>query len=1584
MGKSCVDLYLDKDGKRSNLYYSIKAKYGEEAAKAAYIDSMLYDKEVLFSEGLEGQLSMSAITKELRKDIKETVSPSTILKESSAGPTDNQVSWSALIQAAKDKGYEYNKNKKDNDPAIDFKESLLLAKKHFGMSENMFLLDPGSNIEEFNNYKTDINNLWLSQNLSGTASHNFIEEVLNIRNLQPQNEKRDWISPYVQDAIDTVRSKNKDNNKYLTGTVAAQLQTIIQGQLMVYKKDLEDRYGKEFEIFTEEELVSPDVLYKGKPIGGVADIVLRAKDGDMVIIDTKTKSFSSWAKYEKQYGNMKGEFSSLENSAANRTALQLNIYKAAAEASYGGNVLELKILPIVGNFRANPNQAPGEKDWILDDINTEESKLIDPPNVEGAVASVLNIKKSSGLSNRSSHEVIDELFDGKLDTVSSSETSFINKQLTNIKTSKNGRKTWVNPFTNEVFEKNSDKEIEPEMKAAYADYIEMKKNGVKSLKVYFETGAAPDNSIWTQESYKAKAINILRGINKNTHEFFTSNDFEELKDIGDDVFLLKDKISNEISIISLAAAYNKSYYFHEEGDPLIASTIYGNYITDGTANINYGIDTAPKADIHNMSLLRLSLIAADLKTRNPKKYGKVEKILSIALLESDNQPYIYSSLKTQLGILKEFSSIIKESGKTVPSEITTIINSKKLNDYTGYQQDYLDRFFEIVKKIEDPLKKYEKFGSAASKRARNVVRDLMYLYDQGKLDTVAQHELELAMENYLKQTFWAIWHKQNVNDPDDVYQDPEFKLVNRAYLSLKGIMIYDNPIYKAGVLSSLDTLNTAGDPYAQAAHRMISLHEQRGREELIEFIDEHSRLQEAVIKKTIGVNTITRMLSIDQYKEVFGPMLEDHYEFQHDNVAMWMKFKDPNDSTLNAEQKEYIEFFNEHVRKAAKKLFRSSIKMMYPEEIQRTNAIKKWEEGYIPLISSSATQVFQETMSLRSGSNFAMKLFDKIRNSATKQAATGKPGAVEPWSFTSMFLDQVDNKVGRGSVKTRDLLRITEDNSVLDDNRNIELNPAAVLNLMMIESVRKQHIEPMALVSSSIDAELAAKNLFPGVDSKELRDLIHDVTELRVHNRVRAEEGQFGKFVDTTKKSAAMIAFFGAIRQMSTEFSTATSQTASSVFAMTFMKFLFKRDTKYNVKDLKWALSKTETSFAHQLMVDFGLYNTNLGQFTASDYIGTRKKGLFQSKHGFAPIHMILKTAVQNVVLAQMHKDGLTEKAYELNKKTGKYEYREERDNRFYVYDPDLDIEGKKSKPPQNKEDERKWFYWKAHRKKLIKEGAIKGNRITRPFIVNHLQAMKHYAVKLYGAMDNSEAIAAETSAIGRAVLVFTKWLRQKADNWVAPTELSLKEGKWIEIIGEDGKIESMDFMEQEFEGYIASIKGLWSDIKRYGINVQGVGKAIDGSSDIRIENLSKLLGDLIVSALIFITAFGLKELIKSLAEKYKEKYKTDEDANFLDAPLKMFKKELFGKESILLAEINKGLNNALSDVFPFAAFAGLLENGPAAGLSMMYNLSSKTVQALFYAITGDLEKATYATEKVFNSSGFYRTGKGVTQLLVQ
>ena len=120
--------------------------------------------------------------------------------------------------------------------------------------------------------------------------------------------------------------------------------------------------------------------------------------------------------------------------------------------------------------------------------------------------------------------------------------------------------------------------------------------------------------------------------------------------------------------------------------------------------------------------------------------------------------------------------------------------------------------------------------------------------------------------------------------------------------------------------------------------------------------------------------------------------------------------------------------------------------------------------------------------------------------------------------------------------------------------------------------------------------------------------------------------------------------FWGSIRQTVTELGTASAQITSQSIANIINKTLFKGTNRYDNKDLAWAAKLAMKPLGRQIITDLGMYNTNLGEFTDSEYVETQKKLAYQTKWGFWTIRTTLRQAVQSVVFAQMHKEGIVEK----------------------------------------------------------------------------------------------------------------------------------------------------------------------------------------------------------------------------------------------------------------------------------------------------------------------------------------------------
>jgi len=1554
MGKDCTTVYYDRNGKKSDTYYGTLEKTGnKDMALTAYINEMAYEvptprfssiaAEMFRGTGkaddADGYVEESRgeqIEKQLRKKFtreemikKGYAGVTTIIEEELSNGIPEPVKRRAAVKAfIRDLARINNKDLKN-----DYKELQEEANRYFGLDpEN----NPSQNEGEFELYMSDVQNLYIAQRDLGTLQHSFIESMIDEMNNNPTSNLTNWF----------IEAKEKfvaENGYVLNDQVLQNLKRIFK-DILKEKKFYEEEYGAEFHIIPEAGIVTSKMMFDNKPLQGHIDIMLYSpKLNKAVLYDIKTKSEQSFANFEFDAAPpMRGALGGLKDNASNHVAVQLGTYKKGLELQYDTEVLDTKVVLITGiyDYKEGEEGDAGNREWHVIDAVPESTMIKKIVTPDGAINNLFEIKKKKPLGE-APDQIIQDLFDGKLAAISKNPDEYANSQEALIVKDKRGKYVWTNSLTRERLTADTIDALKKKIKQAYIKLQKMKKHSASHLIELFETGKAPKGSIWDNNLYKEKALTILSGITPESHQLYSASSLPELDGTADDVLVIEDKRTGEFQLISLSASYNNRYSFNEEGQ-MPRTSVLGPWLTDETVKKEYGGDIVPDADTHTLSNLRLALIAADLKAENPNRFKTITKLRSITLFDNTMAGYQTNYMKEQIGLLKEIRKAMETAKIEVPEAIKTVTEDEELSSPDSYSENYLEEFINRLKDKEDPL--FMLAVKSRNKAALSVRKKLLKASAEMTSTGMSAerfYEIEKEFMQYLKQTFWAIKgsFKGNTYDNDQIYRDPQFVAVNRAFLEFKNMMITENPNVENNFFTKLNTLTTINDQHAEVIHQEIAISEQRARDEIAEFMFEHQKLQRKLIESSKDVGIVGRVLTGDQFKKVYGPMLEDGYAFDPDDTSKWMKFKDPDknkddDSYLTKEQREYIRFYNKMVKKYMKILNPRAQKIL-----DGTAGLKmkgKFDKGSIPIIPASSTTELQETMSLRGGTETSLTAIWNAMKRWVRRSEEERPKESDPWGFRSIFTNQVDAEPGRGSRDTRKLLKITDDNKVYDDSRNIELNPSMVLNIMAVEAARREHMHHASNLAISMDAELAYKQLDPTAKVEGLREVITDIVKMRIHNEFK-KEGKLGEGLDIIKKLASIGIFGGSVRQFFTEAGTSGLQMVSTLLSNTVNKTLFGGDTKFGVKDLSWSGKHAVSAFGRQIMTDYGLYNSSLGQFTEDEFVETRNKSLWQTKHAFAHIHTVLRQSVQSVILAQMHKDGVTEKAFTMNDK-GRWIYDETKDKRFYVWDPENDkLENQQPKAPETEEEIRKWELWKAHREEMIKDGGIKDGKMARPYTVKHLQSLKHYAVRMFGAMDSSQLIAYERSAVGRALVTFKKWGLQKFKNYWTRTEMSKKEGAWV--LQEDGKY---DFVATEFEGMINSFVGLAKDIFRLGWS-----SAMDASSDLRKQNVAKLLTDLLLFALLIL------------------------------AVMKLLKESLFA-ETALGSDIIRGFENAVMDMMPLLALKSFIDGSPVAAVSVAGRVVDKAMTSIWYVATGDIDKSLNEVDNMMSTFGLYRTAKGL------
>lgn len=1563
MAKDCEFVYLDANGNKSSDYYGVVGDVGHDAAEKNYINKTLEIASTKFSKhtSLNELLAQDEMVKnDPNFDRGKYVSATNILKKHSTPLPEAIVKWKAHELKAMEILRQYNKQ--NNSSRIDFRKALEKAQTHFGWDKEAGFTE---NLDELENLAAEIREKWSSQAIEGSLVHEVLQYAVEERNKRMEAHKDakdgDDLSDSMYDfslaqvnnmtkiALDKLAQQPGKANlsKFMAGDINQVVKTLFKRI-----DELEEIHDTTFTALPELNIVGKGVQFEGKAVYGIADLVLYSeKDNKAIIIDFKTKSTSSVHNFDTiNASRMTNAFDHLFDNSKTKADLQTSIYAKVLKDDYGIDIPSVdgtEVFVITGAVGIDEGEN-GSREWKFTSLDPENTKFVKTKSYEGLLSTALTSTNVEGTSKQNLEADISTLFKNKM--VSTDDLKkFMTVQEASIKKNDKGQFFWRDDYNKHTYYRVTRDELKKDIEKVHKEYIQKKKTASADLVTLFlsKTGEAPKNSLWHQAAYSNKARFILAGFNNNTHDVFTKDELPELIGAGDDVIVFQDKKSKEISLISLSNLYNSTYEFHEEGATDAKTTMLGPVLSDDAVIAKYGHDIIPPADTHGISLFKLSLVAAELKRKVPGM-DKVKSLQSVTVL-GDAHNFKTSSVGEQLALIKAMKDELEFSGKDVPPIIDQVLGNDKTADAENYQEDHYANFVKLVRDQLDPLRGLG-LGQDAVKASKKL-NLLLLQQDTAKNDLTFDYRIEKALAEYVRQMYFvsASKNKATLDNKKAIVLDADFIRANNAYLAFTDMLVLTKPKFTGKFLPGFNSAKTINDPVADKFTQIIDVHEQRAREEMTDFVAEHQRLVDQLIKETEGVGTIMDVLKFDTYETVFTPMLLDGYKFDSDNTDNWMRFKDPETASgLTEFQKEYIRFFNKNVKAGSKSMYNSTTyNHMYPDEgVERTS----WRDGDLPILASSATADLQMTMDLDQAQN-PLKVVGKLFKSALKPKESGKSDKIKPpWHLDTMMMDQVDTNPGRGSAQTRSLLGVSEDGHAIPKSRNIEKNPILLLNLYMLNASRKKHMQEASFAYHSLDASLlSAQQTFKdaGVDVEPLREVLDNLNKILIQGRFR-EEGAIGNALDVAGKVTSLGMFFGSWRQFMTETSTVAGQTASASVGNVFNSMLFNGDTKYDAKDYGWASTQIMGAFGNQLMVDYGLYNSDLGQFTSSDYIGTKSKSAFQTKWGFAPIHNVLRQATQTVVLAQMHKDGITDKCFTIDKKTLRYKYDESKDPRFYVFDPDLKIDGQKAEAPTSPEDISKHLLWKAHRAEMLKEGSLKEGKMTRPLTIKNLQSMKNYAVRLYGAMDSKQMMAIEYTAMGRSVSKFKRWMRQKMDNVYSETYLSEKEGKWTAIVDDKGNPVKWEFQADEFEGYVQSVTGLIKEIKRQGGSWAGVNAAM---STRRKENLSKILADLLMYAIMW---FSVQALMK-----------TD-----------FYKNSTLGKDAI------KGMANAVGDIMPAVGLAGVITGSPMAAVGVISNFGNNMFRSMAHAVSGDFDSAATSANKTMESFGSYRLSEGLVELV--
>jgi len=1562
MAENCTFHYFDPTGQPSREYEVNKVKYGKEAAHALFISNTLktdisirksisfeesdkklrteYKSEDLSAKGYRGASSIinSVKDQELSMRIKSSMAIEIKVRQILAQKASENPEYIDILKNVKD---EYFVNAED---AKNFK----VKPQHQG---------------EFNALIKDAETLIDLQTTKGTQMHELLKEIWIAKNDALKSGDTNFNS-YFKTAKTAYKNSIANKANPMSESMMSSIESIAK-DIETVAKEYNKKWGvDDIELLPEVSIFSDNIKFNGSPMQGHIDLLIYSPSlKKCVVIDYKTKSEKSFANFEKSYKKMKPPFDDLREGAENSTAIQTGIYSIMLKEEYGLDVDDNKVVLIttrISEEGPSTEQVDGEREWRIAEVLHPKVVIKSLTSMDGLLRSekIFDIKEPATLGKKTSDQLISELFDGKLVTSIGSKENFINSQEPHIKVKPDGKFNWFNASdSSKSITKETKEEVRDGIGKWYDELMDAKEKAASHLVYYFNKKEFPEGSIWKSPRYRALGPELLKRFTKNSYDL---NSHLEIPGIGKDIIIAKNKINGEVTLISVSAIFKSDYLFSESADEKAKSTIFGKIIDDVTANKKFKKNSIPAADTHSLTHLKLAMLAAELKIRDPKKYSAINTVLSVTML--DDKPFSYSNIKTQMGYLKQMTKLMKDNELPIPSELEKISTNQDLSGNSAFEVDHFLLFIKAISNGIDPLKilidEKVNINTIAARELRKKLINSIEIYQQDRFNHVNFNKIELELAKYVQTVFGALQTENKTSE--EVMRDPRFVAANRAWLAFKNWMVLDNTSIKDNALIKFNSLTSIGDKSAENVQSAINEYTQKSRDEIISIINEHQLLQKELIRESKDISLMDQILNSKNYQKLFDPMMADGFKFNEDNVDGWMQFKDPDDvkNNLTDTQRKYIRFYAKMVRMMAEKLFPHQIPLMYGTIDSDVYAIKKWGKYNIPIIPNIGGADFSDSILGLSSVDAIISKLSVVSKNGNSVVTLASQDDSEPWKFNSIFPEQVDSSQGKGSRQTRNLLNITDTNQVIETKRNVELNPIVVLNLMVVEAARMEYMKLAKFASFSVNAELVYKDLYAGVDSTALRDVIKDCAQLQLEGTPKSEN-LFDRSLDKIKKITQMGLFWGSGSQVITEGGTALFQVTSQSAANIINKYILGGENRYDNKDMLWSNKHLMTSFGSQIIADTGMYNSGLGDFTDTQFNELAKKLAMQTKHGFWFIHTTLKQAVQSIVLAQMHKEGITEKCFKLNEITGRYEYDENLDSRFYVYDPN-DPKFQQNKEPKSDDEKRRNEFWLAHKETMVQEGGLdKDGKMKRPFINKQYQTMKHHSIRLLGSMDSSELTAVEIAAVGRAFTTFKRWMRQKVTNYVGTQggDKTYKEGRWG--LDADGKY---TWIEEEFEGMFQAFGGIIRDLMKHG--------NLSESSDVRKRQASKLLADALLGSIIIYLALMLKD---AAAEAIKETKFDGGQSGGGGAG---------SSWGLVQAEIARGVYNAASDIFPVAAVGNLITKGPMAAVSVVFNASKSILQGVGSAVTGDLDNAISSTDKALSASGLYRSGKAMTDAM--
>jgi len=1497
------EVYLDKDGKRSSIYYNaIKSGAKPANAKTKYLRYM---------NGIVG-LKFKKMSSKQKGELEDRIKILDRNNENTKLDPDDVNSYIDVTNAAR-------RFKRSTSYIEGFKDPFVAEDTALGIIEHNFrteyeVMHPdeekGERVKNSREYAAkqmlsmseqekdrrvkEIIDVYDFKREVGTFTHVLTEDYVNLRqDLFNAKEKGTKSNPgyitvvdpiskqsvkiYTTDELvsyeakrsrvvkndegEVIKDDERDGGKYspATNTIIAGERHNLLIRLEERLKKLEKKYGP-LEYRTEIKVSSTALGYAGS----IDLLAIEKNSGNVHIIDYKTKEKSKAKHWAHSFNGtrLSGEFKRYEASAESSAAFQTSMYRIMLE-ELGFNVVSSRAFLIVGDLPMKGGAVDTDYEQYRE-MEIQEKML---PNLKGAIMNEYEsrniiLDQEAKDTKNDIIETINNIAGGQdVDFLDPSE-DFID-ELYNAKTMQDGKEGWMYGSVFIPYWENKNPGI-----SNFSDTLQKKaqirkrlsgRDKLEGLEKDLERVYNDPNTTIRENGRKSELLSLMRGITNETHDMIKLSEDYAFGENYVGIILFVNKITKEARVVQLNGVGHANLNFGSGH-----TSIFGKYMADHNVSSEvYSEDKYTNTDgtMESMKMLRVALVIAKLRKLNPE--FSVDYVISsppLAHLErnnSGNKPKMYD-LHTLLRVANKVMKFAKEEGDVVGSVNNLIADDRALDgDYykAPLPTQLLDELIAMDTSYSVSTDTLKKQLTAFNNNEYTDISNLVHaLSEYIRINTDAPYELK--------------------------------RTVLRTILHLKGFRtaaIYQdiNALEKYLTIPSF-TANLYINQIASVARG----NKRKARVEYIEYATDHN---EALVDFIGEQNNPFRLSTPSAMKRIIN-------DGSHSDPKKRYTFKSDAELAGDPSGLKYKKFFQKKLKQA----------LMMTEAGRGENAIEdigKYIDGdNIPLISVSFKEKLAAANSTEEVKQLSLEQMQRAGDSSESREDAS-------WDMSNKFASEL----GKDSVRNRKLG--IHDDGTLGKQVPYETDLSAILDRVMAESLMVKYGRDTLSSGKALAFEAAYQKSSFDHEARGVTLAIEMIAKVFVKGNTGSSIAE--KMVGSVSTLATYVAIAGSLKSMILETVTNAANVAKLFIQEDLMGTLLNKKSRFKAGDMLKAmkLMTTDGEKANLLMLHFGMKESDprrLEKFMSM----TEKHKLFKVDNLFGVQSAVLSIAQMEVMIAMMLADGSYD-AYTVV--DGRLKYNIKKDGRFFSKD--------------GSQTEKQKILFKKVTAILTQEGKQnKDGSYQVGYIDEELNSIKDYAVEAFSSMDDDSRNAAATSIFGRLTGKFKTWVLPRVARIVGtPVEEQLSSSHWNYIYDEDGNIVDVKRQMDPAEGYLYTVGKLLSTAAKNG-NLENF-KNLD---EFKKDQLSKFGADSIM-VMLLLTAFQLMTC--------------DDDVDAGDC---------WHKNSHINSIFYKSLTDAPSDIFvPIVIYQTLTGQGSMApALAVTQRFFGNSIGAASEIAHGNIDQA--------------------------